>query len=49
MKQTAVIGVVADVMVDDQAVRAFLLAPGTRVGWDIVLGITMAFTLVIMI
>ena len=33
----------------DQAVRALLLAPGTRVGWDVVLGITMAFILVIMI
>jgi hypothetical protein len=31
------------------AVRAFLLAPGTRVGWDVVLGITMAFMLVTMI
>jgi hypothetical protein len=29
--------------------RAFLLAPGTRAGWDVVLGIVMAFMLVIMI
>ena len=31
------------------AVRAFLLAPGTRLGWDVALGIGMAFMLVIMI
>ena len=31
------------------AARAFLLAPATRVGWDVVLGITMAFMLVMMI
>jgi hypothetical protein len=31
------------------AVREFLLAPGTRVGWDVALGIAMAFMLIIMI
>jgi hypothetical protein len=33
----------------DRAARAFLLAPGARAGWDVVLGIAMAFMLVIMI
>jgi hypothetical protein len=33
----------------EPAVRAFLLAPETRVGWDVVLGIAMAFMFVIMI
>jgi len=31
------------------AARAFVLAPETRAGWDVVLGIAMAFMLVIMI
>jgi len=33
----------------EPVVRAFLLAPETRAGWDVVLGIAMAFMLVIMI
>jgi hypothetical protein len=33
----------------DPVVRAFLLGPGSRIGWDVVLGIAMAFMLVIMI
>jgi hypothetical protein len=33
----------------EPVVRAFLLASGTRVGWDVVLGIGMAFMLVITI
>jgi hypothetical protein len=33
----------------DPAARAFLLAPATQVGWQVVLGVAMAFMLVIMI
>jgi hypothetical protein len=33
----------------DQGARGLLLAPATRVSWEVVLGITMAFMLVIMI
>ena len=37
------------VPVQDPAARAFLLAPATQVGWQVVLGVAMAFMLVIMI
>jgi len=39
----------AGIIAGGPAVRAFLLAPATRAGWDVVFGIAMAFMLVIMI